>query len=270
MTRMIRFSARVLAAVLWLFGYAIPVVAVVTDVVKPGVAFTYETFPVNDGATLTGKVTFRGQAPPPMVFEIVKNPEVCRRHPHSTPEGKRKLFEVRVRGSALQDVVVYMEGIEKGKPFHFDGANFKAKDCEFTPYVNVGVKRAPLRVENLDEAPHNTHTYELVGDWRLILMNLLLPEKGSKIDVPLPVRKGNVVKLECDQHDYMHNWIKVVDNPYYAMVVDDGGFTIDEIPPGNYRVAAWHPVLGVQEKEVTFTAGGKNTLNFEFSGKKRL
>lgn len=230
-------------------------------------AAAYEAAPVSNGAALTGKVTFKGTVPPPKVFKIQKNPEVCGKNANSTPDGNRNLYEVTAKGGALQDVVIVIEGIEKGKAFDFDGANFQARLCQFSPYVTVGVKNKPFRVENFDDVIHNPHSYEIRGKARLTLFNMPLPEKGAKLDKPLPGRvKGDVVKLECDQHDFMHNWVKVVENPYYAVVGDDGTFKIDEIPPGKYEVTAWHPILGEQEKkEVTFTAGGKNALNFEFS-----
>jgi hypothetical protein len=233
----------------------------------PLIAGAYESAPVSNGAVLSGKVTFKGSVPPAKIFKIAKNPEVCGKHPSSTADGNRMLQEVRSRGGLLQDVVIFIEGVDKGKPFDFGGTDFVAKDCEFTPYVSVGVKNGPYRVENRDEVIHNPHTYEILGAARRTLLNQPLPNKGDRLDKPLKVLRGKVVKLECDQHDFMHNWIKVVDNPYYAIVGGDGEFKIDEIPPGFYKIVAWHPILGEQVKEVTFTAEGKTTLNFGFSGK---
>ena len=43
---------------------------------------------------------------------------------------------------------------------------------------------------------------------------------------------------------YMKNWGYAVDNPYYAVTDETGSFPIEDLPPGTYRLKAWHPILG--------------------------
>jgi Polysaccharide lyase family 4, domain II len=231
----------------------------------PVAAFSeYKASPVNNPSILAGKVDFKGTVPPPKVFKIEKNPEYCKNHPDSTPDGNRLLHEVRVNDGGLRDVVVTIEGIESGKPFTTPRADFKASHCQFTPYVSVGVKRGPYTVVNEDPIIHNPHLYEMIGGERKTLLTLPLPNFQSKIEKTLRIREGDVVKLECDQHNFMHNWIRIVDNPYYAKVNDKGEFEIDDIPDGTYKVTAWHPTLGILEKKITFS-GGKQTADFVFT-----
>ncbi len=64
----------------------------------------------------------------------------------------------------------------------------------------------------------------------------------------------------------MLGWIYAADNPYFAVVAAGGSFEIGDIPPGTYTVKAWHPILGVQEQEVTIAPGGVGEIAFEFSG----
>jgi hypothetical protein len=65
----------------------------------------------------------------------------------------------------------------------------------------------------------------------------------------------------------MQNWGYAIDNPYYAVTDSDGSFSIGALPPGIYRVKAWHPILGVQEREVTVEANGTTTLDVRFDAK---
>ena len=70
--------------------------------------------------------------------------------------------------------------------------------------------------------------------------------------------------LTCDRHDFMENWLYVVKNPYYAISDELGNFEIDQVPPGDYNLVAWHPVLGIKEHRVTITPQGSLPVDFEF------
>ena len=70
--------------------------------------------------------------------------------------------------------------------------------------------------------------------------------------------------LTCDRHDFMENWLYVVKNPYYAIADESGNFEIDQVPPGDYNLVAWHPVLGIKEQRVTITPQGSLPVDFEF------
>jgi hypothetical protein len=64
----------------------------------------------------------------------------------------------------------------------------------------------------------------------------------------------------------MEAWFHAVKNPYYAVVGKDGTFTIDGIPPGEYEIQAWHPMMGeAKEQKIKIATNGKASANFEFS-----
>ncbi len=39
---------------------------------------------------------------------------------------------------------------------------------------------------------------------------------------------------------------------------------MDKVPPGQYDLVAWHPVLGAKQQEVIVDAGGNVHVDFEF------
>ena len=238
-------------------------VAVILTIFLVGIVDAYEEVSVKDGATVTGKVIFKGTAPEPMKILISKNPEVC-------GTGYREIEWVSVAdGGALTGVVIFLDGIQKGKAFSKpdSGSLLNQKGCTFLPYLQVMKQSEEITVLNSDPVLHNIHTYEVIGTVKRTFFNVAQPEQGSKFSKEIKPRRGHVIKIECDAHDFMHGWMYVIDHPYYTVVGKDGNFTIDNIPPGTYKVKAWHPTLGEREASVTLAAQGKGEVVFEFSGK---
>lgn len=65
----------------------------------------------------------------------------------------------------------------------------------------------------------------------------------------------------------MQNLGYAIDNPYNAVTDQDGSFSIGDLPPGTYHVKAWHPILGVQERELTLEPNATATLDVRFDAK---
>ena len=83
----------------------------------------------------------------------------------------------------------------------------------------------------------------------------------------LKLKRGTAMKVECDAHDFMHGFVFVAKNPYYAVVGEDGSYTIDNVPPGKYTIKAFHGTLKDQKSKVQVKAGKSMEVNFEFKGK---
>ena len=75
---------------------------------------------------------------------------------------------------------------------------------------------------------------------KLTVFNIALPTKDQVVDITQRIKKPGVVEVVCDAHTHMRAWIVVRENPYFAVTDDSGQFRIEEIPPGSYRVTAWH------------------------------
>jgi len=61
----------------------------------------------------------------------------------------------------------------------------------------------------------------------------------------------------------MQAYVIVGPNPYAAVTIEDGSFRIEGVPPGTYKLRAWHEALGELDKDVTVTAGGEVTVDFD-------
>ena len=256
-------------------------------------ALGYEEIEVVNGGAITGRVTLKGPIPPPRVFPLVLYPfgPFCKKISDGQGHILLEEFIVSPEGG-MQDAIVAVQRVERGKPFPSIKAELVSIDCMFHPgdvpdedqfRVNekgrlrhahplVGVLQNPQRISvvNRDPILHNGQVFQ--------------SEKGNIVlNFPLPVSdepRGGIVSLEpgkritqmiCGMHEFMQTWGFVVDNPYYAKTRRDGTFVIDRLPPGTYKVAAWHPHLKMIEREITVPANGTVTINFEFdsSGVKR-
>lgn len=220
-------------------------------------AAKYQVVEVNNGGSISGKVTFQGEDPAPKVYAIAKDPDVC-------GTGNREVDYVIVSNGALNDVVVFLDKVKSGKSFPDIQGKLDQKGCEFQPFLQVMGNEQTLEVLNSDPVSHNIHTYELIGKAKRTVMNVSQPKQGSVIKKQIKMRRGDVMKIECDQHDFMHGFVFVARNPYYAVVGADGSFKIDDVPPGKYTIKAWHGTLGEEKASVTVAEGETATADFTF------
>ena len=231
-----------------------------------GSVHAYDTVVVTDGAVLRGTVTFQGTVPEPKKFELRRYPDRAFCGAISDSEGNRLLKEVNVgQSGGLKDVVVVVEGVQGGKPFTFTNARIESDVCEFLPFVTVVSDKRELTVINLDPVSHDIqgYTYDQSGV-DIVLHRASLKAAGTT-DIVHLVKGRKVFTMQCGAHPYMQSWGYAIDTPYYAVTDQDGSFSIGDLPPGAYRVKAWHPVLGVQERELTVEPNGTATLDILFN-----
>lgn len=228
------------------------------------IGWGYEEGPVTSGGTITGKVFLKGTPPPARILHLIFSPNIdfCGRI--SDGKGNRLLKEFRVADDGgLQDVIVAVVGVKKGKPFHFK-PEITIENCRVVPFVTPVRNNHPISLINKDPIAHDIQAYTLAEEYTFAMFNKpLKPEDGAEKQVRF--RKGHYIfRTQCGVHDYMQSWGMGVGNPYFAVTAPDGSFTISDLPPGVYDVIAWHPHMKVQAQQMTISENGKVDLNFEF------
>jgi hypothetical protein len=80
----------------------------------------------------------------------------------------------------------------------------------------------------------------------------------ARQEVPIP--------FKCNQHPWEKAYVGVFNHPFFAISDMFGRYEIRGIPPGSYKLVAWHEKLGEQETEITLVPGEVRNLDFAFKG----
>lgn len=241
----------------------------------------YDEITVTDGGTVTGRVTMTGKVPKPKGYNLTTLPDPLYCGRISDGQGWRILqpFNIGPAGE-FRDVVVYLEGVEQGKPFDDKGVpQIEAKDCLFHPFTTVVRDNQSVTVVNMDPVMHDIQAYETSGAGARVLFNVPLPMNpqhprnfkdrsdaglyhkhmaGAPMKELVKLSKGRrIFAMQCGFHAYMESWGLAVANPYFAKTDGEGKFTLADVPPGTYKLVIWHPYIRTRiEQPVTVGPNG--------------
>lgn len=240
----------------------------------------YEGGAVSNGGSISGAVSYNGP-PKDVTIELgaAKNPEFCVKHPLADKASQiRVLQKIIAKGGKLLNAVVFIETIDSGKEWKQVTTKFEFKDCDIFPKMAVirkqtktlkkaGFVNTVITNQDLDIL-HNPHGYSIVGASRKTLFNKPLPSQGDSTDVSKNFKRFKQKKdkhffVQCDQHNFMEADGRIAWNPYFAITGEDGSFSLGDVPPGTYKVTAWHPYIGQVTQEITVSGGADAKADFE-------
>ncbi len=220
----------------------------------------YRSIAVKDGAIVSGLVKLAGAAPEPDRIIIGKDNHVCG-HGHAAHDAV-----IAGAGGALAHAVVLLKGLNAGLAWDRGSApKITQEKCAFHPYVQVARPHSTLTIHNKDPLLHNIHAYELIGRARRTLFNIAQPQAGQIDTHKLEPRRGNIIEIDCDAHNWMSAWVFVSEHPYAVVTDADGRFELRNVPAGNFELAAWHPMLGETTASISVKPKSKVAMDLAFS-----
>lgn len=217
--------------------------------------WAYEAIDVKDGGTISGEVKFSGTPPTPEKIATTKDQEVCGK----TEKVNESLLVGASKG--VQNVVVSISNIQRGKKLPEAGATLDQKDCRYAPHVVLSPAGAELTIMNSDGILHNIHTQSTKNPPFNKAQPKFRPKMTEKFAQP------ETVKLTCDAHGWMSGWLIVEDHPYYAVTDANGTFKITDVPPGDYELKFWHEALGETTQTVSVKAKEEAKVAVEMAKK---
>jgi len=220
--------------------------------ILPSLVLSYEEIVITNGGTIRGTVKVNGNFPKLSPLQISKFKEICKDVPN----------ESLIIGpdQELRYAVVTLEGISKGKAVEKDSVHeIDNSRCRFVPHVLATSVGQFVLLKNTDPILHTAHAYFTAGQPQFNVG--LYPSKVSR----KPLVSPGVIKIVCEVHPWMSAYIVVAEHPYQSVTDIYGEYLINDVPPGTYKLKAWHESLGTQEKQVEVKPGGSHNVDFVFA-----
>mgnify|MGYP001608230895 CR=1 FL=1 len=226
-------------------------------VVYPGEA-KYESYSVEGGGSISGKVTFAGKIAKQKKIIPTSDKTVCGAHQAIYSEEL-----VLDSSKGVKNVVVLITNITRGLSTRsLPQAVLDQKGCVFRPHVLVVPIGQAVTVRNSDGIIHNLHTQSIKNP----PVNLAQPGSAKEISLN-PFKIPELVKVNCDIHGWMSAWLWVTEHPYAAVTKEDGSFQISDIPPGKYKLEFWQETLGKLSQEVEVKGDQETKINLVYPAK---
>jgi plastocyanin len=171
-------------------------------------------------------------------------------------------FVEKVDYAAMHDFVVYVEGSFGTNSAPLTNAatvtttRVAQEGAMFSPHI------LPVMVGTTVEWPNNDRIYHNVfsmSDAKQFDLGLY---KGNPPDKRVTFDKPGRVDVFCSIHTSMHCIVLVLENPYFATTDDNGNYKILNVPPGKYKLKAWHERLPADEREITVPTNGEVRVDF--------
>jgi plastocyanin len=149
--------------------------------------------------------------------------------------------EVRVTDGAeraLPGAVVFLESPEaRAQVKPLAGVEIAQEQRRFTPDVSIVTVGSAVSFPNRDVVRHHVYSFSPAKRFEIKLY-VGTPAQPVVFDQP------GIAVLGCNIHDQMAAWVVIVETPWYGRT-DAQGLWRAPVPPGRYRLRAWHPQMAV-------------------------
>ncbi|MEC7641688.1 MAG: carboxypeptidase regulatory-like domain-containing protein [Nitrospinota bacterium] len=228
--------------------------------------WAYQEIEVKNGGIIKGKAVLSGKMPENRVFHLILFPNLDMCAEIDTDDNlNRVLFDFKVgKDKGLKDVVIALKHVDAGKPFTDKPVEILSKNCKFSPDVNIIRQDDTFTVNNADAVMHNSQVYQ--SERGKIILNIPIPPEEVSQGMVHFQKKYKIMQMICGMHEFMQTWGYRVQNPYNYLTLLDGEYLIEDVPPGDYVLTAWHYLMKLRKQKIHVEENSVVTVDFDFSG----
>jgi plastocyanin len=177
-------------------------------------------------------------------------------------ENRKYKFAEKVDYAAMRDFVVYVEGsfgtnsAPSNNVAQVATTRIAQHNAMFSPHVLPVMVGTTVEWPNNDDIFHNVFSYSDAASFDLGLY------KGNPTNACWTFDKVGRADVYCSIHTDMHCIVMVLENPYFATTDENGNYKIANVPPGTYKLKAWHDRLPPDEREIVVPTNGEVKADF--------
>lgn len=199
-------SARLVSAALWVLFFALTGCALLSPVPAP----TTSKSNAMAGTTISG------------------SPEGSVSVPHSA---SLAVYATTVNGRPLGGVLVYLQPLHAEAAVSDPPAVLDILDRHLEPVVLPVHSGGSVRIQNLDDVPHDIYSF---SEARRLSLHLAA---GAQAVVQFP--RPGVVTMGSKIYNDMKGYLYVTEAPYFGKTDDHGFLRLSGLPPGPYTIGLW-------------------------------
>src|SRR4029077_9494480 len=207
--------------------------------------------------TISGRVSFDGTPAKPHPIDMSMEPSCAKQY------AKPVAAETVVTGpeNALENVVVYVSAGAPDEPPPAQPAVLTQKGCRYAPHVLAFQVNQDFEVVNEAQTSHNIHPLPSSNrEW-----NKSQPPGAPPIEDKYA--RPEFIPVKCNIHPWMKGTLAVMKNSHYAITTGDGEFKLQNLPPGNYAITAWHESYAEQTQQECIPGSDSKMMNSVFKAK---
>lgn len=236
------------------FLFALIALSLIVAAGQKGMVWSKEPPPIDSPGRgrIMGSVRVKGRVEATKNHPVYKNRDFCGA---SVPD---ESLIVHTDGG-IKNVVITIGGAVKTDESPSHPIVLDNKNCQFVPHVLIAPIGSEVLLKNSDPILHDVHAR--LGS--RTLFNVGLPAWRQ---VKKRLTRTGIVTIGCEVlHTWMSAYIVVTSSPFSAVTDEQGRFSIEGVPVGNYQVELWHERLGRISRNVKVKDGYSAVLDVVFA-----
>jgi plastocyanin len=167
----------------------------------------------------------------------------------ATVTGTVEFVSRRGQKPTPSETLVWLDAVAPMRARKPESAQMITKSKTIIPHVLAVPVGSTVAFPNEDPILHNLFSVSPSNAF-----DLGLYKKGSgkseKFEAP------GVVNVYCNVHPNMSAVVHVMSTPYYVFADSSGGYRLEDVAPGRYRLTAWNEQGGTATRQIEVTDSG--------------